>query len=56
MRSKEKDLMNPQTRRELEYLLTMLRDDGEKETFRYIRQSVLKGKPFPWEQDSKNWQ
>jgi pyrroloquinoline quinone (PQQ) biosynthesis protein C len=54
MRSKEKDLMNPQTRRELEYLLTMLRDDGEKETFRYIRQSVLKGKPFPWEQDSKN--
>ena len=54
MRSKEKDLMNPQTRRELEYLLTMLRDDGEKATFRYIRQSVLKGKPFPWEQDSKN--
>jgi hypothetical protein len=50
MRSKEKDLMNPQTRRELEYLLTMLRDDGEKETFRYIRQSVLKGKPFPWEE------
>jgi hypothetical protein len=52
MRSREKDLINPQTRRELEYLLTMLRDRGEKETFRYIRQEVLKGKPFPWEEQS----
>jgi hypothetical protein len=49
MRSREKDLINPQTRRELEYLLTMLRDRGEKETFRFIRRDVLKGKPFPWE-------
>ena len=49
MRSKEKNLMNTQTRRELEFLLIMLRDAGEAETFRYIRQSVLKGKPFPWE-------
>lgn len=50
MRSREKNFINPQTRQELEYLLTMLRDQGEKETFRYIRQEVLKGKPFPWEE------
>ena len=49
LRSREKDLMHPETRRQLEYILTMLRDEGEKETFRYIRQDVLKGKPFPWE-------
>ena len=50
MGSKEKDLLHPQTRRELEYLLTMLRDEGETATFRYIRRQVLKGKPFPWEE------
>ena len=50
MRSREKDLMHPQTRRELEYLLTMLRDKGEKETFRHIRKELLKGTLFPWEQ------
>ena len=47
--SREKDLMNPQTVRELRYLLTMLRDEGEKKTFSYIKHHVLKGKPFPWE-------
>ena len=52
MRSKEKNLLHPQTRRELEYLLTMVRDRGEKETFRYIRREVLKGKPFPWETEN----
>jgi hypothetical protein len=51
-RSREKDLMNPDTRRQLEFLLTMLRDKGEKETFRYIRQDLLKGRPFPWEEDN----
>ena len=51
MRSREKDLMNPRTRRELEFLLTMLRDRGEEETFRYIRRELLKGKPFPWESE-----
>ena len=50
-RSHEKELMNPETRRQLEFLLTMLRDEGEKETFRYIRKSLLKGKPFPWEEN-----
>jgi hypothetical protein len=50
MRSREKNLMHPQTRQELEFLLTMLRDDGEKATLRYIRRHVLKGAPFPWEE------
>ena len=49
-KSRDKQLMHPQTRQELGYLLTMLRDQGEKETFRYIRKRVLKGKPFPWEE------
>lgn len=45
-----KALMNPQTRQELTYLLTMLRDEGEEKTFAYIKNHVLKGKPFPWEE------
>ena len=48
--SLEKDRMHPQTRQELDYLLEMLAERGEKETFRYIKHHVLKGKPFPWEQ------
>ena len=32
------------------YVLTMLAEKGEKETFRYLRTHVLKGKPFPWEE------
>ena len=39
------------TKKELEYILTMLRDEGEEKTFRYIRTHVLKGKPFPWEEN-----
>ena len=49
LKSRERELMHPQTKQELEYILTMLRDRGETETFRYIKQEVLKGKPFPWE-------
>lgn len=49
IKSREKDLMHPQTRRELDHILTMLRDKGEKETFAYLRNEVLAGKPFPWE-------
>ena len=48
-KSIEKDLLHPQTRQELTYILTMLQDKGEKETFSYMKNSVLKGKPFPWE-------
>ena len=51
MKSRERELMHPKTRREIEYILTMLRDKGEKDTFRYIKNSVLKGKPFPWEEE-----
>lgn len=50
MKSREQELMHPQNRQELEYILTMLRDKGEKETFRYLKNEVLKGKPFPWEE------
>ena len=50
-KSREKTLMHPQTRQELAYLLAMLRDRGEKETFHYLKDSVLKGKPFPWEEN-----
>ena len=53
LRSREKSLMHPQTLRELTYILTMLRDDGEKTTFEYLRRSVLKGQPFPWDTDEK---
>ena len=49
-RSNESRLMNPRTRREMGFLLEMLRDRGEEETFRYIRENVLTGKPFPWEE------
>jgi len=51
-RSLEKNLMHPETRRQLEFLLEMFRDKGEGETFRYIRRSLLKGEPFPWEEDT----
>ena len=49
-KSAEKQLMHQQTRQELGHILTMLRDKGEQETFRYLRRDVLKGKPFPWEE------
>ncbi len=49
-KSKESKLMHPETFRQLEYILTMMQESGEDAAFRYIRQSVLKGKPFPWEQ------
>ena len=49
MGSRERELMHPQTRQELEYVLTMLRDRGERQTFDYLRNEVLRGEPFPWE-------
>ena len=48
-KSREHLLMHPETERALTFLLEMLRDRGEEETFRYIRVSVLQNKPFPWE-------
>ncbi|MBR5570442.1 MAG: catalase [Oscillospiraceae bacterium] len=50
--SRERNLMHPDTQKELGYILTMLRDEGEKRTFRYLKRSVLKGKPFPWEDEA----
>ncbi len=47
--SREKVLMHPQTRQELTYLLTMLRNEGETAAFRYMKHHLLKNKPFPWE-------
>ena len=49
-KSREKELMHPQTSRELRYILVMLAEKGEKETFRYLKDVVLAGKPFPWEE------
>ena len=48
-KSMERNLMHPELKQQLYYLLTMLKDQGEEETFQYIRTHVLKGKPFPWE-------
>ena len=50
LKSRERDLIHPKNKQELEFLLTMLKEQGEKKTFRYLRQNVLKGKPFPWEE------
>lgn len=44
--ARESSMMHPQTKRELVFLLTMLRDQGEKETYHFIREVVLKNKPF----------
>jgi len=48
--SREKDLMHPETVRQLRYILTMLAQQGEEVTFRYLKEDVLGGKPFPWEE------
>lgn len=50
-KSQDKPLMHARTRKELGFLLTMLRDRGEKETIQYMKHHVLKGKPFPWEEE-----
>ena len=49
--SLERKLMHPKLEKELGYLLAMLRDEGEEATFRYLKESVLPGKPFPWEEE-----
>lgn len=49
MKSRERVLMHPKTRMELEYILTMLRDQGEAKVFHYLKEEILRGKPFPWE-------
>lgn len=49
-RSRERRLMHPELEKELDYILSMLRDEGEEKTFRYLKEEVLTGKPFPWEE------
>ena len=50
-RSLEKVFMHKKTLKELTYILTMLKEQGEEKTFRFLREVVLAGKPFPWEQE-----
>lgn len=45
-RAREAGSVHPETLRKLRFLLQMLADKGEDETFRFIRTVVLKGKPF----------
>jgi len=47
--SHDRTLMHPKLDRELEYLLMMLRDEGERKTFRYIKEQVIPRNTFPWE-------
>ena len=49
-KSWERELMPPETRRQLHFILNMLAEKGEEETFRYLKEAVLAGKPFPWEE------
>ncbi|MBQ4566108.1 MAG: catalase [Oscillospiraceae bacterium] len=43
---RDNTMMNPQTKEELRYILVMLKEKGEKETFSFIRNVVLTGKPI----------
>ena len=49
-RSTDQKLMHPELLRQLTFILTMLKEQGERETFRYLKENVLRGKPFPWEE------
>ena len=52
-RSLDGKLMHPQTYREMKHILTMLKEKGETETFSYIKNHILKGKPYPWEENTE---
>ena len=45
-RARETRLFHPKTGRQLTFLLQMLAQRGERETFRFIRTVVLAGQPF----------
>ena len=49
--SRERALLHPELLKQLRFLLTMLRDQGEEETFCYLKNHVLAGKPWPWEEN-----
>jgi len=42
----DKNNMHPETRGKLETVLGILAEQGEAEMFRFVRQTVLQGKPF----------
>ena len=46
MRGNAKNAMHPETAALLERLLVMLRDDGEKKVFRYIRKELMKKRDY----------
>ncbi|MBR2047219.1 MAG: catalase [Oscillospiraceae bacterium] len=52
-KSRERRLMHPELERQLGFLLEMLRDRGEAETFRYLKTNVLTNKSFPWEEHTE---
>ncbi len=45
-RSKETSFMHPETQRQLCVVLTLLREQGQAEAFRFLRETVLTGKSF----------
>ena len=49
-KSPDREMMHPRLVKELGYILEMLAQQGEDTTFRYLKEEVLKGKPFPWEE------
>lgn len=52
-RSLDGKLMHPETFRQMQFLLSMLKEKGEKVTFSYIKNHILPGKPFPWEETTE---
>ncbi len=53
LRAQESHLLHPETYEKLVFILTYLRDHGEKATFRFLREVVLKEVPFTeWEERS----
>lgn len=52
-RSMDGTLMHPESYRQMHFLLTMLKEKGEKETFSYIKKHVLRRNPFPWEENTE---
>ncbi len=56
IKAQESPLLHPQTYAQLVFLLTLLRDRGEKTTFAFIRRVVLKEVPLAqWEQRVKEF-
>ena len=44
---RDKTMMNPETKKALTYVLTMLKECGEKETFRFVKKTLSERKGFP---------